>query len=105
MSFLIQLLVAIASLLLAFVLWNRAMPRVIAAHGRMRAMATWAQGMALSVYGGLFLSSALADAPMSTMMLIGQLCLIASGGAHLHRTTELGSQSWTSSPYLKAMRK
>jgi len=105
MDLLIQLLVATASLLLAFALWYRAMPRVIAARGRMRAMATWAQGMALSVYGGMFLSAALADVAVPTMMLIGQLCLIASGCTHLHRTTELSSQSWTNTPCPKAMHK
>lgn len=95
MAFMIQLLVAITSLLLAFALWHRAMPPVIAMRGRLRAMATWALGMALSIYGGLFLTAALSDAPLHPMMLLGQLCLIGSGCVHLHRTTELGPQRWT----------
>lgn len=98
MAFTIHLLVAIVSLLLAFALWHRAMPPLIANRGRLRAMATWAQGMALSIFGGLFLSAALADVPLSPMMVLGQLCLIGSGCAQLHRSGQLGPQRWTTCP-------
>lgn len=95
MAFLFQLIVALVSLLLAFALWHRGMPPVIARRGRMQGMATWAEGMALAIFGGLFLTAALADRPPAPMHVLGQLCLIASGLAHLRYTVQLGAQRWT----------
>lgn len=94
LDFYVQMLVAVLSMALGFALWHRGMPPVIAARGRLQAMATWAEGMALAVFGGVFLTNAMADQPISALPLFGQLCLIASAAAHLIRATNLGPQRW-----------
>lgn len=94
LDFYVQMLVALVSMALAFALWHRGMPPVIAARGRLQAMATWAEGMALAIFGGVFLTNSLADQPIAPLPLFGQLCLIVSAAVHLIRAINLGPQRW-----------
>lgn len=94
LAFYVQMLVAVVSMALGFAMWHRGMPPVIAMRGRLQAMATWAEGMALALFGSMFLARALADNPVSFLPLCGQLCLIFAAAGHLRRTLELGQQRW-----------
>lgn len=95
MIFAMQFLIASLSFMLAFALWYRAIPPVIAMRGRWHALAVWAQGMALAIFGSAFLGLALADDSGGPLLITAQLCLMASAAAQLRRARGMGTQRWS----------